>query len=268
MGLGLCQNDRLVRRCHCAGTAVRLAIEAPPTPADSARLVQGEDVPHGQHRERSRLSYRNRCVADLATVPGQRVEVQTARCRTRDFANSDHRRLRLVVRRSLGRSPRIPSHADSGRGRFGGRQPVARAAAKFERQLLVGHVPRPVHFPVSAMGLLFAPLNGAALVDIDPSKVGQANGMFSTGRFLSGGLGVAATVAVLGSKGGRLSNTADPLRAFDRAYPAVSWPRRDRATAVARRLAERSCGHLRLNVTCLRAASTRLHRRRGRRVRS
>ena len=89
-----------------------------------------------------------------------------------------------------------------------------------------------------AMGMLFAPLNGAALVDIPPAQVGQANATFATGRFLSGGLGIAATVAVLGSSGGKISETADPMAVFTRAYVllgalglaslimiAISWPR-------------------------------------------
>ena len=83
------------------------------------------------------------------------------------------------------------------------------------------------------MGLTFAPINAAALVDIDPARYGQANAGFSTGRFLAGALGIAATVAALGD------GTGDPFAGYDRAFTmltavsvvsavlvTVAWPRR------------------------------------------
>jgi NTE family protein len=94
----------------------------------------------------------------------------------------------------------------------------------------------------AAMGLLFAPLNAAALSEIPAASVGQANATFSTGRFLSGGLGIAATVAVLGSTGGQLGTGPNPLAPFDRAYTflgalgvasllivTLGWPREQRS---------------------------------------
>ena len=81
------------------------------------------------------------------------------------------------------------------------------------------------------MGLTFAPVNAAALVDVDPSQYGQANAGFSTGRFLAGALGIAATIAALG-------DGSDPFAGYDRAFTlltvtslasaalvAVAWPR-------------------------------------------
>ncbi len=62
------------------------------------------------------------------------------------------------------------------------------------------------------MGMSFAPLNGAALVDIPTSSIGQANAAFSTGRFLSGALGVAAVIAALNGK------SANPIDNFARAF--------------------------------------------------
>ncbi len=83
------------------------------------------------------------------------------------------------------------------------------------------------------MGLTFAPVNAAALVDIDPNRYGQANAGFSTGRFLAGALGIAATIAALGD------GTGDPFAGYDRAFTlltavsiaaavlvTVAWPRR------------------------------------------
>ena len=82
------------------------------------------------------------------------------------------------------------------------------------------------------MGLTFAPVNAAALVDVDPGRYGQANAGFSTGRFLAGALGIAATIAALGD------GTGDPFAGYDRAFGlltavslasailiAVAWPR-------------------------------------------
>ncbi len=66
------------------------------------------------------------------------------------------------------------------------------------------------------MGMTFAPLNGAALVDIPRSAIGQANAAFTTGRSLSGGLGIAAVVAVLDSPAAR------PLDNFDQAFMFLS----------------------------------------------
>jgi EmrB/QacA subfamily drug resistance transporter len=62
------------------------------------------------------------------------------------------------------------------------------------------------------MGMTFAPLNGAALVDIPTDSIGQANAVFSTGRFLSGALGVSAVIAALSGK------SQHPLRNFDEAF--------------------------------------------------
>lgn len=83
------------------------------------------------------------------------------------------------------------------------------------------------------MGLTFAPVNAAALVDIDPGRYGQANAGFSTGRFLAGALGIAVTIAALGD------GTGDPFAGYDRAFIALTcasvasvvlvaalWPRR------------------------------------------
>ena len=62
------------------------------------------------------------------------------------------------------------------------------------------------------MGMSFAPLNGAALVDIPPTSIGQANAAFSTGRFLSGALGVAAVIAALSG------TSPNPIDNFSRAF--------------------------------------------------
>ena len=62
------------------------------------------------------------------------------------------------------------------------------------------------------MATTFAPLNGAALVDIPTSRIGQANAAFTTGRFLSGALGVAAVIAALSG------TAAHPLDPFDQAF--------------------------------------------------
>ena len=67
------------------------------------------------------------------------------------------------------------------------------------------------------MGLTFAPLNGAALLDVPRSLFGQANAAFNTGRFLSGALGIAAVVAALGN-----NQAADPLGPFRRAFFVLS----------------------------------------------
>ena len=86
------------------------------------------------------------------------------------------------------------------------------------------------------MGFTFAPLNGAALVDVPSSSIGRANATFNTGRFLSGAIGIAAVVAALGD-----GDKAHPNAPFDRAYLllallslvaaavlAIAWPRRAR----------------------------------------
>ncbi|MEM7288164.1 MAG: MFS transporter [Actinomycetota bacterium] len=82
------------------------------------------------------------------------------------------------------------------------------------------------------MGLTFAPVNAAALVDVDPGRYGQANSGFSTGRFLASALGIAATIAAIGD------GTGDPFEGYDRAFlvltgasiasamlVAAAWPR-------------------------------------------
>ena len=84
------------------------------------------------------------------------------------------------------------------------------------------------------MGLTFAPLNGAALLDVPAVDIGRANAAFNTGRFLSGAIGIALVVAALGD-----GNAAHPNAPFDRSYlllaalsvpPAVllaaRWPKR------------------------------------------
>jgi EmrB/QacA subfamily drug resistance transporter len=83
------------------------------------------------------------------------------------------------------------------------------------------------------MGLLFSFLNAAALVDLRREDFPVGNATFSTGRFLSGAIGVAAVVAALGADGD------DPVAPFRRAYGflfgmaivafiaiVVLWPRR------------------------------------------
>ncbi len=86
------------------------------------------------------------------------------------------------------------------------------------------------------MGLLFSFLNAAALVDLDPADFPTGNATFSTGRFLSGAIGVAAVVATMSGAGD------DPVAPFRRAYGflfamgivafiaiVVLWPRRSQA---------------------------------------
>lgn len=83
------------------------------------------------------------------------------------------------------------------------------------------------------MGLLFSFLNAAALVDLDPADFPTGNATFSTGRFLSGAIGVAAVVATMSGGGD------DPVAPFRRAYGflfamgivgfmaiVVLWPRK------------------------------------------
>ena len=83
------------------------------------------------------------------------------------------------------------------------------------------------------MGLLFSFLNAAALVDLNREDFPAGNATFSTGRFLSGAIGIAAVVAMIGAGG---SSPVDPFR---RAYGflfgmsivafiaiVVLWPRR------------------------------------------
>lgn len=90
------------------------------------------------------------------------------------------------------------------------------------------------------MGLTFAPINAAALADVAPSQYGQANAGFSTGRFLSGAIGVAGVIAALGER-----DAGDPLAGYDRGFAVlavvallaavlliVAWPTRDTAPAV------------------------------------
>lgn len=87
------------------------------------------------------------------------------------------------------------------------------------------------------MGLCFAPINAAALIDVDPTKYSEANAAFNTGRFLAAALGIASVVAAIGEVG------SDPFAGFDRAYAllfclsvigfvliAVGWPRRSDRT--------------------------------------
>ena len=83
------------------------------------------------------------------------------------------------------------------------------------------------------MGLLFSFLNAAALSDLEPRDFPTGNATFSTGRFLSGAIGIAAVVAMMSSGG---EHPVDPFR---RAYGflfamsiiafvaiVVLWPRR------------------------------------------
>jgi hypothetical protein len=92
------------------------------------------------------------------------------------------------------------------------------------------------------MGCTFAPLNAAALVDLPRGDLPQGNATFSTGRFLSGAIGIALVVAMLGEPA-----EEDPLAAFDRAYLllfalsvvalialAALWPRRSTVGRTAR----------------------------------
>lgn len=84
------------------------------------------------------------------------------------------------------------------------------------------------------MGLLFSFLNAAALVDLRREDFPTGNATFSTGRFLSGAIGVAGVVAALSAGGD------DPVAPFRRAYGflfgmaivaffaiVVLWPRRN-----------------------------------------
>jgi MFS family permease len=61
------------------------------------------------------------------------------------------------------------------------------------------------------LAMTFAPLNAAALVDVPHHSLGQANAAFSTGRFLSGALGVAVAIAILGGPG-------DPIENYTQTY--------------------------------------------------
>ncbi|MBU6240325.1 MAG: MFS transporter [Acidobacteria bacterium] len=83
------------------------------------------------------------------------------------------------------------------------------------------------------MGLLFSFLNAAALSDLEPLDFPTGNATFSTGRFLSGAIGIAAVVAMMSSGG---DHPVDPFR---RAYGflfamsivafvaiVVLWPRK------------------------------------------
>jgi len=83
------------------------------------------------------------------------------------------------------------------------------------------------------MGLLFSFLNAAALIDLQREDFPAGNATFNTGRFLSGAIGIAAVVAMIGAGG---DNPVDPFR---RAYGflfavsiiaffaiVVLWPRR------------------------------------------
>jgi hypothetical protein len=86
-----------------------------------------------------------------------------------------------------------------------------------------------------AMGMLFAPLNAAALIEIDRVDYAVGSATFSTGRYLAGAIGIASVVAVIGD--GQDSN---PIRPFERAYLlfvalgvisftvlALAWPKRE-----------------------------------------
>lgn len=59
------------------------------------------------------------------------------------------------------------------------------------------------------MGLLFSFLNAAALIDLEREDFPAGNATFSTGRFLSGAIGIAAVVAMIGSGG---NSPVDPFR--------------------------------------------------------
>jgi hypothetical protein len=84
------------------------------------------------------------------------------------------------------------------------------------------------------MGCTFAPLNAAALVDLPRADFPAGNATFNTGRFLSGAIGIALVVAMLGEP-----TPDDPTGPFLRAYGlltaisvlalvaiVVLWPRR------------------------------------------
>ena len=66
------------------------------------------------------------------------------------------------------------------------------------------------------MGLTFAPVNAAALVDVRAEAYGQANAGFSTGRFIAGALGIAVTIAALGNGDG------NPFDGYDRAFTLLA----------------------------------------------
>ena len=81
------------------------------------------------------------------------------------------------------------------------------------------------------MGLTFAPVNAAALLEVPPSEYGQANAGFSTVRFLASALGIAAVIAAIGEGD-------DAFAGYDRAFAvlavvsaaavvlvATAWPR-------------------------------------------
>lgn len=82
------------------------------------------------------------------------------------------------------------------------------------------------------MGLTFAPVNAAALLEVPSTKYGQANAGFSTVRFLASALGIAAVIAAIGEAGD------DAFAGYDRAFAvlaivsaaalvlvATAWPR-------------------------------------------
>ena len=88
------------------------------------------------------------------------------------------------------------------------------------------------------MGLLFSFLNAAALVDLNREDFPAGSATFSTGRFLSGAIGIAAVVAMLGAGG---NSPVDPFR---RAYGflfgmsivaflavVVLWPRKNSSSS-------------------------------------
>ena len=65
------------------------------------------------------------------------------------------------------------------------------------------------------MGFTFAPVNAAALIDIPPDRIGQANAGFTTCRFIAGALGIAVTIAALES-------TDDIIAGYDRAFVVLA----------------------------------------------
>ncbi len=82
------------------------------------------------------------------------------------------------------------------------------------------------------MGLTFAPVNAAALLEVPETEYGQANAGFNTIRSLASGLGIAAVIAAIGEV------TGDPFVGYDRAFTflaitsgaavvllAVAWPK-------------------------------------------
>jgi EmrB/QacA subfamily drug resistance transporter len=88
----------------------------------------------------------------------------------------------------------------------------------------------------SGMGMLFAPLNAAALLEIDRTEYATGSATFSTGRYLAGAMGIAAVIAVFGD--GIDADNMDPLRqayalltalaAIGLVILAIWWPRRVR----------------------------------------